>query len=114
MHEVGLVSSAVDIAVESATKAGALAITRIRMRIGSLSGVVPSALEFAFECVVRETMAEGATFEYEIVPVRCRCPVCKTEFRPETAVYRCPNCGEISTELISGRELQVVDIEVEQ
>ena len=40
----------------------------IRLRIGALSGVVPEALEFAFEALRPGTLAEKAELAIESVP----------------------------------------------
>ncbi|HYG35135.1 MAG TPA: hydrogenase maturation nickel metallochaperone HypA, partial [Clostridia bacterium] len=60
MHELSIMDSALNLALDQARKAGAKRICGIRLRIGALSGVVPEALEFAFEALVTGTLAEGA------------------------------------------------------
>ena len=59
MHEVGVMQSALEIALEQAGRQGASRIDCIALRVGMLSGVVPEALEFAFDVVARGTIAEG-------------------------------------------------------
>lgn len=113
MHEVGIAKEAVDAAIEHAAKAGATRVLKIKLRIGALSGVVPEALEFAFEVVTRDTAAAGAAFEYEWVPVRCHCATCDTDFEPEGYVYECPECGMPSWDLRGGKELDLMTVEAE-
>lgn len=113
MHEVGIMVQALDVAIDAAKLERSEKITALKLRIGALAGVVPEALEFAFEVVTRGTIAEGATFAWEEVPVRCRCRPCDIEFSPEGYVYRCPECGEPTSEVVAGRELTVAEIEVE-
>ena len=43
------------------------------MRVGAFSGVVPDALEFAFEVLKHDTPAETATLEMEVIPLRIYC-----------------------------------------
>jgi hydrogenase nickel incorporation protein HypA/HybF len=71
MHEVGLMQSTLAFALKRAADEGAQRIHRLTMRIGPLSGVVPEALEFAFEVLTQGTIAEGAGFEVERVPIVC-------------------------------------------
>ena len=59
MHEVGVMQSALEIALEQAGRQGASRIDCIALRVGPLSGVVPEALEFAFDVVARGTIAAG-------------------------------------------------------
>jgi hydrogenase nickel incorporation protein HypA/HybF len=112
MHEVSLMQSALEIAQEQAKRQGAARIHRLKMRIGALSGVVPEALEFAFEVVTSGTMAEGAAFEIEKVPVVCWCEGCAQEFEPEGYFYECPACGRPSRDIRRGREMELVEMEV--
>ena len=113
MHEVGLMQDAMEIAERWARRQGATRIHRIRMRVGIQSGVVPDALEFAFEAISPATMAAGGRLDIEPVPVVCRCTGCRSEFVPEGPFYVCPRCGALSVDILSGREIEVTTLEVE-
>ena len=58
MHEISIMQSTLELAEEQAREAGGNGIARIRLRIGLMSGVVPEALEFAFDVLKKGTMAE--------------------------------------------------------
>lgn len=111
MHEVGIAYQAVETAIEYAKRAGATKITLIRLRIGAASGVVPEALEFAYEAVTRGNMAEGSKLEVELVPVRCYCRQCEIEFEPGGFVYECPKCKQPSWDVRAGKELDLMSVE---
>lgn len=104
--------SAMEIAVESAKAQGAVQIHRVVMRVGTLAGVVPDSLMFAFDIVTQGSMAEGATLEIETVPSLCHCVDCGKEFEPKDFFYECPNCGSLSVELKRGKELELAYLEV--
>lgn len=112
MHEVGLMSEAVRIAVEEARARGATRVTALCLRVGSLSGVVPEALEFAFELVTAGTLAEGARLEIQPIGALWRCDSCGRQFESEDLWPACPNCGNAPSELCRGRELEIASIEV--
>ncbi len=61
---------ALDIALEHAKRADATRILAVRMRVGALSGVEPSSLEFAFEVMKAGTPAKSARLEIDAVPGR--------------------------------------------
>jgi hydrogenase nickel incorporation protein HypA/HybF len=82
------------------------------MRIGPLSGVVPEALEFAFEVVARGTMAEAARLEIERVPIVCHCAACAREFEAADMLCECPECHQPSSEIRRGREMHLMSVEV--
>jgi hydrogenase nickel incorporation protein HypA/HybF len=56
---------AVEIALDHGRAGGAERITKVLLKVGSLSGVEPDALRFAFDVVVRGTIAEGADLQIE-------------------------------------------------
>ncbi len=105
--------SALAVALEKAREADAKRVLVIRLRIGVLSGVVPEALQFAFEALAPGTAAEGAALAVENVPARFWCAPCASEFTADDLFAECPQCHTPSTELRSGRELQVSALEIE-
>lgn len=113
MHELSIMESALNLALEQARKAGASRVHQIRLRIGSLSGVVPDALEFAFEALTPGTAAEGGRLTIEEVPARFWCRACDREFEADDLMSECPRCHEPSGDLRAGRELEVASLEVE-
>lgn len=113
MHEVGLMANALSTACDEAERADARYIRRIVLRVGTASGVVPEALRFAFEALAPGTLAEDADFVVEEVPTQCQCHDCGMSYEPEDIPFLCPCCGSPHAELSSGRELELVSIEVE-
>ncbi|HEY3998974.1 MAG TPA: hydrogenase maturation nickel metallochaperone HypA [Candidatus Xenobia bacterium] len=113
MHELGIMASTLDMAVEVAEQQGAARILSVRMRIGALAGVVPDALQFAFDVLAEGTLAEGGSLHIEPIPVRCQCATCEMEFSPPDLLCRCPSCGACSERIVAGRELELAGVEVE-
>lgn len=113
MHEVGLIQQVIDLVEDYAEREHAGVIRSVKMRVGDLSGAVPDSLTFAFGIVRRDTVAKDAELIIEREPVICFCCGCDKEFMPSGAVYECPICGTLSVQIMSGRSLQVVSIEVD-
>ena len=82
MHEVSILQSVLETAQDCARKENARHIHLIRLRIGALSGVVEEALNFAFEVLSEDSMAQGGKMEIERVPATYRCGDCGKEFSP--------------------------------
>jgi hydrogenase nickel incorporation protein HypA/HybF len=57
-------------------------------------------------------MAENATLEVEHVPVVCQCKPCNREFSPDGPFFECPDCGQPSTSILRGREMELISMEV--
>jgi hydrogenase nickel incorporation protein HypA/HybF len=99
-------------ALEETRKAGAGRVHEIRLRIGVLSGVVPEALQFAFEALAEGTPAENGMLTIEPVPARFWCDPCNREFEAAGWFAECPDCGNASSTLRAGRELELASLEV--
>lgn len=89
-------------------------VTRVVLRIGALAGIDPEAMRFAFDVVSKGTVADGADFEIEDVPVAAWCLNCEREFAGDSRdfVFTCPDCGDLSGEVRRGRELELSRIEL--
>ena len=112
MHELSIMQSALEQALEQARLAGARRVHEIRLRVGVLSGVVPEALQMGFEALSAGTIAEKATLKIDTVPARFWCGTCQDEFTSETFYAECPTCQRISPELRAGRELELASLEI--
>jgi hydrogenase nickel incorporation protein HypA/HybF len=114
MHEVSIAQGLLKILEDEAKKHEASRVTRVHVRIGELSTIVPDALTFAFEVVSEGTLADGAELNIEIVPAKGRCDTCDIEFSVDSStMFLCPQCGGVAAEIVSGKELDVTDIEAE-
>jgi hydrogenase nickel incorporation protein HypA/HybF len=113
MHELSIMQSALDLACEQARQAGASRVYVVRLRIGAMSGVVPDALEFAFEVLTPGTPAEGARLAIENVPATYWCATCQREFESDDMLSECPGCRKPSGDLRRGRELELAALEIE-
>ena len=112
MHELALAQSILEISEAEARKRQAVAIRKIKLKLGDFTGVVREALEFSFDALKGDTLARGGELEIESVPLEIRCPQCQVVTRVEEFCFLCPDCGA-PAEVVAGRELQVEFIEVE-
>ncbi len=113
MHEVGITRSIVEIAEKTARDQGTTKVLSITVDIGALSGVVPEAVEFAYEACSRETLLEGARLIINQIPGRGRCQKCATESDIDRYTFECPNCGNFGLEILQGEELRLTEMEVD-
>ena len=113
MHEASITESMLSLALEKAAEAKAGKITRINLVVGELSGVVGDCVQFYFDAISKNTIAEGAALNFETKPTQIRCRKCQTVFTPTNHEWACPQCHETSVEIVSGRECYMESIEVE-
>jgi hydrogenase nickel incorporation protein HypA/HybF len=113
MHELGVTQNILQIALEHAEKAGARKILRIHLVIGGLSGVIDESVQFYFDFVSKDTIAEGAMLVFKKIPARFRCRSCGHEYSFQGENWTCPVCQSSGPEIISGREFFLESLEVE-
>lgn len=109
MHELVIAENIIDILKEQIRGK----ITSIKLKIGEMSGVVPSALEFSFEIASKGTFAEGATLDIERVPLTAKCSDCSETFYIKDYCFECSRCSGSNFKVIAGRELLIEEVEVE-
>ena len=109
MHELSIAIGVVRIADDVAAEQGAGRVASVRLAVGALAGVVRPALEYAFPLAAESRpRVAGAALEIEDVPLRVHCAPCNAVVElPSTTSFRCPDCGTPSSDLVSGREIEV-------
>ena len=114
MHELGIAQSVFDAVQAEATNRDGAKPVKVGLRIGELSAIDPDALRFSFEALTRETDIEGLQLEIELCPRRHRCRDCGTEFDVKDFIFNCPQCGGTRNDCISGEELELAYLELEE
>ena len=113
MHELSIAQSIVDIAGQYVPRERRHGIRMIRVRVGDMAGVVPDSLCFCFTAVTSGTPMAQALLEIEHVPFVLHCTECLSDSATEPGLAICPRCQSTHTQILSGTELQVVAIELE-
>lgn len=113
MHELSIAQNILDIVRENISGSDAGRLKTIKLRIGELAGVVPDSLGFCFEAMTKGTDMERARLEIERTGIVAHCEKCGNNFSVEGLAFKCPLCESAGIKVISGNELQVVEIEVE-
>lgn len=114
MHELSIAMSIVELAEDEAERRG-VQVEAVHLRLGALSGVVKDALLSCYEMVCEGTLLQGSRLLVEDVPVVIFCTKCRDE-RPLNSVqlFCCPECGTPSAEVVHGKELEVVALEIKE
>lgn len=113
MHEMGI---AIQI-MEAATAAlpddiKTRSIQKINLKVGKLAAAIPSSLRTCFEMVAKGTPFEGSILEIEEIPAIARCRNCAAQWTISAPVANCKNCKTGSVDIISGQELTVDSLEI--
>ncbi len=114
MHELSIAQSIVDVVEERANECKATQVKSVRLKIGEANGIVTDSLTFCFEMLTSlEPTLTGAQLLIDTVPHRALCRHCSKEFPVINFVAQCPTCEEWSSDIVSGTELQILNMEIE-
>jgi hydrogenase nickel incorporation protein HypA/HybF len=110
MHELGITQNIVAIVTEHAKGAK---VQRVSLEIGKLSAIMPDAIRFCFDICTQNTVLAGATLEILEIPGLAKCRQCGAEIVLDKPFGIC-NCGSVQLDLITGEELKIKEIEIEE
>jgi len=113
MHELAVTESLLELALRHAERAGARRIVRLNLVIGELASIVDESVQFYWDIISRDTMAEGAQLHFDRVPGTLRCVRCGHVFPINGSNYACPACDGEQLVVARGDEFRLESIEVE-
>jgi hydrogenase nickel incorporation protein HypA/HybF len=113
MHELSIALGIIDAASEEAHRRQAKRVLAVHLRLGQMAGVVKEALYSSYELAAESTPLEGSKLVIEEIPVTIRCPTCKAP-RPVISLQdlRCRECLSVTADILTGRELEVIAMEI--
>jgi len=110
MHEMGLAEGILAVVLDVAE---GRKVRRIHLQVGKLQRMVPDSLEFSFQLVAEGTLAAEAVLEIEEVSAYFRCMPCGIESELNQPPFICPRCGAPDVEMVSGDQVLVDAVELE-
>ena len=114
MHELPATQGLLDVALKAAREAGAGRIEAIDLVVGDLTSFVDDSIQFYFDIMSRDTLAEGAVLRFRREPAEGECGECGHAFPVRPPVPRtCPKCDSLKLVVEGGREFYVDSIEVD-
>lgn len=115
MHELSIAMSLIDIAREEARRRNAQRVLAVHVRVGPMAGVVVEALESAFEVARAGSDLADSRLVVETPPLTARCPACErtTDVR-SISEMQCAECGSPVSDLVTGRELEMTAMEIDE
>jgi hydrogenase nickel incorporation protein HypA/HybF len=113
MHELGVATEILDIALSEAERHAAKKVTSIRLRVGVLRSIEPENLSFLFEHIARGTPAERAHLEIVEDPVRVECEACGVS-EALSLTWECPRCKGTGVLVTGGDSLTILSLDIEE
>lgn len=113
MHEASLAAAILQLVESQARQQPFARVTRLRLEVGTLAGVEVEALEFALQALSPGTLLQGARIEMATPAGTARCRKCGRTVAIQTRIQPCPACGGYPLEPITGAQLRVLELIVE-
>jgi hydrogenase nickel incorporation protein HypA/HybF len=112
MHEFSLIEAVID-SIEERSREGSWGrITKVTLKIGEMRQVIPEILQFSFSVASKGSSMEGAELVIIELALEKRCRSCGNSWKGSAS--RCTSCGCDDTETVSGMELEIESVEVEE
>lgn len=112
MHELSIAQDILSIIRQNVPHEELRNIHNVNVKIGDMAGVVPDSLEFSYQAITSGTEMENSKLVIEKIPFVLECSSCGKTSSNEIGIRICSHCGSSETNVISGLEMQVVDIEL--
>ena len=113
MHELPVTQAILKIALKHSNEANAKRIENIHIVMGELSTNLDDSVQFYWDIIAKDTLAEGAKLHFRRVPAELQCMACFEKYHPDGDELLCPMCGSVGAKIIAGEEFYVEAIDID-
>ena len=114
MHELSIAENIVETVKQNVAPEDMKKVKEIRLKLGEFSNVAADSLIFAFESLKDEYNLRGSSLKIQNIKFEVKCNECNAVTSNRYGVRECAICGSFDTEVISGEELLVSEIELKE
>lgn len=112
MHELSVAEEIINIANQYIPTDNSSEVISVKVEIGKLSNILSDSLEFCFDALIGDTQLKGARLIITEMPVTIHCEDCGNTTEIDNVLFQCTNCESTRVKLLSGNELKVTEIEI--
>ncbi|AQW81216.1 hydrogenase nickel insertion protein HypA [Campylobacter pinnipediorum subsp. pinnipediorum] len=112
MHELSIAQSLLKLCEDNAAKNNAKEVTKIKIKVGRLSGIEPHYLESAFSVCQAETICENAKLIINVQEIVVKCKECGNQSELSKNEFLCPKCNSQNLEVIDGEDMYLMKLEM--
>ena len=113
MHELAVTQSILEIALRHAQQKGATRVTDLNLVIGQLASIVDDSVQFYWDFITKDTLAEGSRLHFKRIPAELQCRDCGHTYGPDGEVLACPRCRSTRVKVTAGEEFRLESIDIE-
>lgn len=114
MHELPVTQSILAVALETAQNHKARRVNSIDLVIGDLSSFVDDSIQFYFDIISRDTIAQNAKLNFKREAALVTCLACGHRFNaaPPLSPF-CPACDSPQLQLSGGQDFYIDSIDID-
>ena len=113
MHELSIAQNIIDTVTTSVKNKKISKIKKIYISLGVLSGVEKDALIFSYNLIPKDKLFEKSKLVIKENVLVVYCPKCKTNTSIKNSfVLKCSLCGNLTSNIVEGKELKIDKIEI--
>ncbi|MBT3315549.1 MAG: hydrogenase maturation nickel metallochaperone HypA [Anaerolineae bacterium] len=113
MHELPVTESILDITLRHAKTHNATKVTDIYLVIGDWSSIIDDSVQFHWDILSENTIAQAATLHFERISIELFCLDCSHTYTPTDRELVCPKCESSRIKVVKGDEFNIDSIEIE-
>jgi hydrogenase nickel incorporation protein HypA/HybF len=114
MHELSLAKDIIEAVYQNVPASEIINVKQVVVKAGQFSGIVSDSLKFSFKAITANTELENAELEIIEIPFLIKCGSCGKTTTNEFGMMICEECGSAGTEIISGTELEISEVKIEE
>ncbi|NOX62789.1 MAG: hydrogenase maturation nickel metallochaperone HypA [Chloroflexi bacterium] len=115
MHELPITQGILEVVIQTARANRVRRVTDIYLVIGELTSIVDDSVQFYFDILSKDTLADGAKLHFRREPATATCQDCAHQWAVKPPIWpACPACKGENVRVSGGREFYVESIEVEE
>ena len=113
MHELSIAQEIIDVAVRTIPSENHHLVKTIRINIGEFSNIIPDSLLFCYNSLIDSSPISNCRLEIELIPLTVFCSDCSVNIKIISPNFLCSNCGGTNIRIISGQDISIKEIELE-
>jgi hydrogenase nickel incorporation protein HypA/HybF len=113
MHELSIVEALLEQVGCVREAHGGGRVSAVTVRVGKWRKVVPEVFRFHYDVLTRDGDLSGSRLEFIEVDATALCASCGALFPVEDSYVVCPECSALGGSLVTGDELDLVSVELE-
>lgn len=114
MHELSVCQALIAQVEQIAAQHGAAGVKSVRLLLGPLAGVELRLLQEAYPMASAGSVAAESALLIDLAPLKVKCQTCGAETEASPNRLLCGQCGDHRTQLMSGDEMLLINVELLQ